>query len=194
MHTLFVLFNLVMAIDWHILQESCRTLTSFDLLLPAHTHRCKQTHRFTHTEISVNIYSTYHYIKSRVCPLMLLICVIMDCSALMEEESVPFRKSGLLKCHSRFRGLSFKRKDFSPLSSLCLFSPFSIGSLFCSPVFIVHPLSLSPSWRFEKCHNVLFDSGTSNRDRTALWQIKVQYPSLMCYSVFIETVVKCDYY
>ena len=58
----------------------------------------------------------------------------------MVEESVPLRKSGLLKCHSRFRGLSFKREDFSPSSSSCLFTPFSVYVLSsCSPVFIVHP-------------------------------------------------------
>ena len=58
----------------------------------------------------------------------------------MEEESVPLRKSGLLKCHSRFRGLSFKIEDFSPSSSPCLFAPFSVYVLSsCTPVFIVHP-------------------------------------------------------
>lgn len=134
---------------------------------------------------------------------MLLICVIMECPTLMEEESMPLRKSGLLKCHSRFRGLSFKRGDFCPSSSTCLFSPFSVYALsFCTPVFIVHHSSLSPSWDFEECHNVLFDSGKGNREQNCTVAVKgtvshlnrllIVYKSLWidCAVIFFIIIIK----
>lgn len=61
-------------------------------------------------------------IKNRACAQTLLICVIMESTALMEEQSMPFRKCGLLKCQSLQRTL-FKR--FKPLLPECTFSPFS---------------------------------------------------------------------
>lgn len=83
------------------------------------------------------------YTKDRACVQMLLICVIMECPTLIEEKSVPLRKSGLLKCHSCFRRLSFKRQDFSPSSSICLSSPLVTFFLFA----LQFPLFVLSLWR-----------------------------------------------
>lgn len=83
------------------------------------------------------------YTKDRACVQMLLICVIMECPTLIEEKSVPLRKSGLLKCHSCFRRLSFKRQDFSPSSSICLSSPLVMFFLFA----LQFPLFVLSLWR-----------------------------------------------
>lgn len=148
------------------------------MLEPEHWH--PSISFYTHAHVHVPTHTDPHkhiqnivYTKHRACAQMLLICVIMECPTLMEEESMPLRKSGLLKCHSRFRELSFKREDFSPSSSSCLFAPLSVYVLSsCTPVFIVHPLSLSPSWSSEECHNVLFDSGTGNREQSCTVAVK----------------------
>lgn len=85
------------------------------------------------------------YIKHRPYAQMLLICVIMECPTLMEEQSVPLRKSGLLKCHSCFRGLSFKRRFQPSIFHLSFLFFFILYSPFFALLFsIIHPVSFCP--------------------------------------------------
>lgn len=91
---------------------------------------------------------------------MLLICVIIECPTLMEEDSVALRKSGLLKCHSRFKGQSVKKEIFCPPSSSCLSTVYGLSTL--SVVSVVHPSSFVSILKPEECHNVLFVSGAAS--------------------------------